>query len=561
MKKRFVSLLLAIVCILMFSGCSTNGASLFSALQKDLQITSVKTTEALSGSMKITLPQEIKDDMDINIQSILNMLSSFRMESTTLQQFKGNATVAKSNLSLISEDLSFDTELYASVSGDHVKAIFKIPTPAKAFLPQRHENATYFTVDTKDAQIMADKQEELERLQAEYFDYEYTESIVPTMVYSGNLSAARAFNESYFDFLKDYAVLISDAPEIVSKTNNTYSVFITDETFKDLLRSMVLTYFDKPQAREEISELMNAFAAYYKNFYPEEIAEEMMFELPALPEDNPTYAANLRAQAELMLNILNPVRIIGENGIRIDYKVNSAGYITEIDANIHLDFDINAITELLNGEALYDEDFAFEIQLQYNQKRQNINGIASIPAPVLNAENNLPFYQMMADTLQEDIDYYQEKIDNGESFYDDYYGSESTYELPAADGSITVLTPNDWPLVIDFGETAPFINEAGTLYVPMEPLLDHMGMAYDWNNETGYALFTDPYDDDWMWFRPGSNIICCDDYELTLSAPTIDKNGQLYLPLRSFTAAFSSWKIRWNSEEKAAYLIPWYYID
>ncbi len=559
MKKRFVSLFLAIVCILMFSGCSSQGASLFSALQKDMQITSVKTTELLSGSMKITLPQEIKDDMDINIQSILNMLSSFRMEGTTLQQMKGNAATAKSNISLVSDDLCFDTELYASVSNSNVKTIVKIPTPAKAFLPQRYENAAYFTIDTADAQALAEKQKELERLEAEYYGYNYIESLAPSMVYSGNLTAAKAFNESYFDFLKNYAVLMSDTPEIISKTKNTYSVYITDQTFKDLLRSMVLTYFDKPQARDEISELMNAFAAYFQSIYPDEMAEELMFELPALPEDNPAYVANLRAQAELMLNILNPVRMIGEDGIRIDYKVNSAGYITEIDANIHLDFDINAITELMSGEALYDDDFAFEIKLQYNQKRQNINGIHQIPFPTLNKENNLPFYQMLADTMQEEIDYLKDRIENGDSFWDE---PEQSLELPAPDGSISVvMNYGGWLELIDFGEKAPFISEDGILYVPMETMMDNFGMAYDWNNETGYALFTNPYNYNWMWFRPGNNIICCDDYELTLSAHTLEKDGQIYLPLRSFASAFSDCKIRWNAEEKAAYLIPWYYID
>lgn len=559
MKKRLVSLFLAIVCILVFSGCSTDGASLFSALQKDLQITSVKTTETLSGNMKITLPQEIKDDMDINIQSILNMLSSFRIEGTTLQQMKGNAATAKSNLSLISEDLSFDTELYASASSDNVKAIIKIPTPAKAFLPQRYENASYFTIDTNDAQAMTEKQEELERLEAEYYGYDYTESVVPAMIYSGNLTVARTFGASYFQFLKDYAVLMSDAPEIVSRKNNTYSVYITDETFKDLLRSMVLTYFDKPQARDEIAELMNAFVSYYQSIYPDEISAEMPFELPALADDNPAYVANLRAQAELMINILEPVRMIGEDGIRIDYKVNSAGYITEIDANIHLDFDINAITELMEGEAYYEEDFAFEMKLQYNQKRQNINGIHQIPFPALNEENNLPFYQMLTDTIQEEIDYLKDRIENGDSFWDE---PEESLALPAPDGSVSVvMNYGGWLELIDFGESSPFISEDGILYVPMESMMDNFGMSYDWNDETGYALFINPYNNNWMWFRPGNNVICCDDYELTLSAPTLEKDGQIYLPLRSFVSAFSDCRIRWNAEEKAAYLIPWYYMD
>lgn len=557
MKKRLVALMLTVICILIFSGCSTGGASLFSALQKATQITSVKTTEALSAEMNITLPQEIKDEMDpFYLQSLLNMLSSFRIEGTTRQQTNGNTAVEKANLSLISEDLYFDTELYASVSEDGAKTIVKIPTPAKAILPERYADAVYFTIDTNDNETFMKKQQELNRLQAEYFGYDYTESEVPRAIHTNNITAAKALNESFFNFLKEYGTLMSDAPEMVTKTNHTYSVLLTDETFKDLLHSVVKTYFEKPQAREAASDLTDAFRTFYLSMYPDDVVEEMMLTLPALPEDNPALLVNLQAQTELMVNMLKPVRLIGDEGIRINYKLNSTGYITEMDAKIHLDIDINALTELLEGEIHYEEDFAFDLKLHYNQKRQNINGTQKISLPTLTETNNLSFYRMLADSMQEEINYYQSEIENENLFPEEL---EQELNLPAPDGSISVVIDHSgWLELAEFGEATPFIHAEGTLYVPMEPMLDYMGMSYDRNPKTGYALFTNPYNNNWMWFRPGDRVICCDDYELTLSAPTLNQNGQIYLPLRAFTSAFSDWKIRWSAKENAAYLVPWY---
>ena len=153
MKKRFVALVLAMICILMFSGCSSDELSLISALYKDAKMTSVKTTEVLSGNMKITLPQEIMDDMedyDLNPQSILNMLSSFRLEATSEQQLNGNTATGKYSYAVISDDLNFSGEIYASIDDNHTKTIVKIPTPLKALLPHKYENAIYCTVDTAD---------------------------------------------------------------------------------------------------------------------------------------------------------------------------------------------------------------------------------------------------------------------------------------------------------------------------------------------------------------------------------------------------------------------------
>lgn len=558
MKKRLLALLLATVCILMFSGCSTNGISLFSAWEKELEITSVKTTEVLSGNMKITLPTEVQEEMDVNLQSILNMLSSFRMEGTTLQQYGKASVTEKMNFSVISDDICFDTEAYATVGDSQYLMVFKIPTPAKALLPQRYENATYFTIDSADSQALAMKQDELERLEAQFFGYEYTpeEILPPVFPYKHNESLQ--LSKKWLAAMKNYAMLMEDAPEVISKAGSTYSLTLTDASFKELLRSMVLTYFDNPQARKIVADMMEEATMYYQNSSGEEIAAALS-EMPQFPENDPMLAANLKAQAELLLNMLQPVRLIGEDGIRIDYTVNSSGYITELNADLHLDFDINALTELLEGEAEYEEEYAFEMRLHYNQKRQNINGIHKIHFPILNQENNLPFFRMMTDSVQEEIDRLQYRIDNGESFADSW---EEEFALPAPDGSISVVVDyGGWRELMEFEEHKPFIAEDGILYVPFDDLLWVLDSTSDYNPDNGYILFTHPYTQDWLWFHPGNKTICSDYYEINLPQNTLDIDGVAYVPLRSFTSAFTDYKITWDADENAAYLIPWYMFE
>lgn len=558
MKKRLLALLLATVCILMFSGCSTNGISLFSAWEKELEITSVKTTEVLSGNMKITLPTEVQEEMDVNLQSILNMLSSFRMEGTTLQQYGKTSVTEKMNFSVISDDICFDTEAYATIGDSQYLMVIKIPTPAKALLPQRYENATYFTIDSADSQTLVTKQDELERLQAQFFGYEYTpeEVVAPEFPYKHNESMQ--LSKKWLTAMKNYAMLMEDAPEVISKAGNTYSLKLTDASFKELLRSMVLTYFDNPQARKIVADMMEEAATYYQNSSGDEIAAALS-EMPQFPENDPMLAANLKAQAELILNMLQPVRLIGEDGIRIDYTVNSSGYITELNADLHLDFDINALTELLEGEAEYEEEYAFEMRLHYNQKRQNINGIHKIQFPTLSQENNLPFFRMMTDSVQEEIDRLQYRIDNGEFFTGDW---EEDFTLPAPDGSISVVVDyGGWRELMDFEEHKPFITEDGVLYVPVDNLLWAWDSASDYNPDNGYVLFIHPYTQDWLWFHPGSKTICSDYYEINLPQTTLDIDGVAYVPLRSFTSAFTDYKITWDADENAAYLIPWYMFE
>ena len=558
MKKRLFSLFLALFCMLSFTGCSTNAISLLRALQKDADITSVKTNEVVSGSMKITLPEEIKEDMDVNLQSILNMLSSFRLEATTLQQIKGNSAAVKSSFSIFSEDTSFDSEIYVSTNGGNAKTVLKIPTVAKALLPEHYENAAYFTIDTADMAKLTEKQNELAKLQAEYFGYDYTPVELPVANQTIAFEEVLKLNETIFDSFREYAAQMTDAPSIVTKKGNVYSVVLTDESFKELLSSLVLTYFDKPEARDAVKKLWDGVANYAFSLYGETTDNFFFPVLPELPQD-PILATNARTQAELMLQLFKSARILGEDGIQITYTVNSKGFITELDTAIHLDFDINAITELLTGSADYEEDFAFEIRLNYNQKRQNINGVQQIPLPSLTKENNLPFYQLLSETMQEEIDRLKDKIENGDDSWNEPY--EPDFTLPAPDGSTSIVVNyGDWQELMSF-EDQKIINQNGTLYVPMEALMDYQGIEHDKNEENGYRLFRHPYTYQWMWFYPGSNVICSDEAEITMSAPTIVKDGQTYLPLRAFVSAFTDYRIRWSQEENAVYLTPWYYFE
>lgn len=561
MKKRMLALVLSMICILMFAGCSSTEFSLISAFQKDAQMTSVKTTEVLSGKMNITLPEELREDTDeVNVQSILNMLSSFRLESTTEQKRKGDNVSAKFNYAILSEDLSFSGELYTIANNNQARTVFKIPTLFKAMLPQRYENAVYATMDTSELPKLAEKQQERNNLYAEYYGEDvYLEETFPSTVPENTISKALQLNDNTFDFIKSYAQFMEDSPKLVTKSKNTYTLTITDEAFKDLLRSAVITYFDYPEAREEVYALWDAIRTYICSVNPT-LASEEFPALPQLPEDQFT-VSNLKLQAELIFNLLDDVRLIGKDGIRIVYTLNSAGYIADIQADIHLDFDINAITELLSGEAYYEDDFAFEIRLQYHQKRQNINHVADITFPTLTEENNLSLYTMIADGMQDEIDRLKEEIKLSESYGDDGYDAwEDDIILPAPDGSISILNDfGDWRTLVVLDENAPLINENGTLYAPLEPLMDWLGADYSWNEDTKMIVFSDPMTDKSLQYRPGDSVIVGEDYSITLSAPTMVKDGQDYLPLRAMVSAFSDCTVTWNAQEHAVYLRPWYY--
>jgi len=532
------------------------------ALQKDVQMTSVKTKELLSGNMKITLPSQIQEEMDVNLQSILNMLSSFRLEATTEQMIQGEAATTKAQYSILSDDMNFSGEIYASVKDGQTKTIFKIPTLFKAMLPHQYEDATYCTVDTADIAQLAEKEEEFARLNAQYFEKEFVApDYTPNYNFNTSIADALQLNDNMFNCLKGYAAYMSDAPQLVTKSNNTYSLVISDQDFKALLRSAVMTYFDSPEARDEIAKLWNAITTYYTTIYPEEIMKDIPT-LPQLPED-PDAVSQMRLGAEIILTLLDNVRLIGEDGIRVTFTVNPQGYITEINSDIHLDFDINAISKLADGTADYEEDFAFEIRLHYNQKRESISRLQNISFPNLTEENNVSVYKCIADSLQDEIDWLAEKIENGETYKDEYSDSvDDDIILPAPDGSLSIVYKSDYSReLLDFDNTAPILNENGTIYVPLEPLMNWLRTSYFWDEETQMIVFSDPVTEKWTYYYPGDNVMYSDDYAITLAAPTLVKDGQDYVPLRAMISAFSDDKVSWNAEENAVYISPWHYTE
>ncbi len=555
MKKRFLAIVMLLTLIISCTGCSPAAAGLLSALEKDTKLTSGKTTEELSGQFEIKLPKELEEEMEPpHIQSILSMLSSFRMESTTIQQMSNQGAKAQSKLSLISDDLCFDTHLFAEVTPENIHTIVKIPSIAKAMVPSQYADANYLSIDMKDYPSYLETVTELNRLVSDYYGMRPEETVgVPEFSYGNIIQESQQLSNACMTFMKEYATCMPKEVNPVEKTSGGYTVTFTDESFKLFLKHLILTYYEVPEAKDALHKFLTNILNFYQSVYPAQLYEPMEEAISSfLNQDAPSLTAQ-KLQVEMFYHIISPIRILGKDGIQLLIRTNPAGFITQLTADIHLDLDMNAIMVAMEGQPLYDEEFSVSAKLHLNQNRSNINQSPEFSFPKLTAENTLPYFEMLEEELKEQMEYYSETPS------EEFYEEDNKPQLPAPDGRISILeTHYNWYFPIEFPEYQPFISEENVLYVPMEDLMEYLGLECDWNEETGYLLFMVPHNGDWVWFRPGDCTMYADNYTITLPYRTIERNGRTYLPLKAFLNTFTEWRVKWSQKENAAYLVPYY---
>ena len=84
------------------------------------------------------------------------------------------------------------------------------------------------------------------------------------------------------------------------------------------------------------------------------------------------------------MDTLEDVKILGEEGIVIEYAVNKDGYIVEEKGKVAIDLDLKALGKVFEEELLVENAGKVKLNISFNTKISNINEKVEIIMPQVN---------------------------------------------------------------------------------------------------------------------------------------------------------------------------------
>ena len=542
--KKIIRLTAVIIVLIMMSAmltsCTSDEMSFLKAMEKFAAVTSYQSTSELSTNITAEFPSYMADSRDWpNPKSILNSLKNFKLTTNIAVNMDKNKMLSKLEMGVSSEDFMFNTSGYIKSDDNGIVETFKIPTTLRWMLPEENMNAEYITIDTKELNSYLT---ELTSGVVAGGAHIGMASPMPFSITPKNLVAeSKKISEAYYKFQTDYAKKMLTSPEVITKAGYTYKLKFTDQTLKLFAKAVADTYLQDKEARDSVENFINEVIAFYDNAYPDMITTDIKAQIFGTLGGFSAVASEYQEQVDNFFKLMESIPILGSNGMEIKYTVDGRGFLSKTEGYIDLLLDMNAISEAMGGYA-EDEPYSFNILLNFKEEYKNINSKIIVDFPKLTDENNLSYVSLLKSIVEKN------------QYDSDYYPDEHSYRyrqpelnLPAPDGSISIVHYGE---IVDFGDTKPEIIN-NTLYVPLDKMSSYFYFDYRWDYDANCAVINRDGVDLEVYI--GDSMLYCDDYAIILSNDTVDFNGQVYVPFRSFMKAFFGYyNVEWDKDKNAA---------
>src|SRR5699024_9918963 len=94
--------------------------------------------------------------------------------------------------------------------------------------------------------------------------------------------------------------------------------------------------------------------------------------------------------------------------------------------------------------------------------------------------------------------------------------------------------------IVDLGGAAPYRDDSGNIFVPVQSLCDNLGLALSWDENSKTAVLADGTNT--LRAQADSKTIQFNDETKTMSAAPVVKDGTAYVPVRDICQSFS-WQV------------------
>ena len=377
--KKLSIVALVLVLAMVFTGCHIDEIRLNDAFKKTQDITSLESEMNLRFTIEAEgLPEEQQQKFQ-EISEVLN-LASLNIKQKMLQNEEKDAVKAMADIEFDAAELgmNIDTSVWieAVFSEEDFKLveIIKIPDIAKLLLSLNGlPSKDYILYDIKD--IMSEIQGDISGF-SNY--YKNVNSKVKTL----QESFLKSFNPGFT------AVKYKGQKLYYNEKQNIYEVRLDDAKFKKLLGNFVNYSLDNEEVLEFLEEyfefIMNIATSNINENQPEQ--EEKLESLVNVDELLP----ELKEKFSAFMDIYKDEKIIGDEGIVIEYTVNEDGYIVREKGNFDFIIDLKTLGKAFGAEEFEVEELegVFKFNIEFDSRSFNINEEIEIEMPEVDGDNS-----------------------------------------------------------------------------------------------------------------------------------------------------------------------------
>lgn len=433
--KKILVVVLIFTMVLSLAGCGVRDLELYKAMEKMQDITSLESESKMTFEMS---GQDFDEGSQIMLDQITKVLSGIEIVSKQKSIGNEEKTQAKAHgmTSVSLDGITINTEAWTFVDADtlEIKMITKLPTMIGALVGLDKE---YLVFDYQKLIDMAELEEE---------DFNFEEIMEVQKDFQPKMEKLQELSKEIFKDLKfDYEIVKLKEEKLVDGEKvKVYQLKLDDDGLKLLVKDFVNNMLENERFKEFMIEYMDVvmemsvemmnlqnFQGKESQDFEEEI-EEMKSQVKTVKEEMDDYLKEFKEEFNKAMEIFKDLKILGQEGILVEYSVNKAGYIVEKNSTIKLRLDLEEIDKVMKAsmekmnqadedkddedeDKDYKEDKAQEISeelmefkkpfemkgilkftMKINTKNTNINSQdIKIEMPELSQENSIDLMDLM----------------------------------------------------------------------------------------------------------------------------------------------------------------------
>lgn len=373
MKKAKKSILVfaLIIIPMILAGCSVNERALGNALMNNAKIERVEN----KTSLKLNLEHSRLNQDELNTFKLVNnVLKDLEVEigQKTITNKAKDKVLSEMDFNVTFKGIKYPFKVFLDMdmSGNNVKMREVISLP-------------------ESIREMANK-ELGEDVLKEYIDYDVMalmEEMGMEEDFKTSLNESKKINKTFYkedgdlakSFFKDFKPEVDFNLEKGNSNLNgesitTYKVRLNDENTKKLFAYFMDYMLNDDTMKTLVMESMKESMKAMKEIDPDYNIEE--------------YEKEMKMGMEIMKEVIESIKLIGDRGLNLEYGVNKSGFIVSTKGDLNFNFDLENIYPESKGSVNFN--------LIFNSENKDINSKdLKVEFPQLTEENSISFVELM----------------------------------------------------------------------------------------------------------------------------------------------------------------------
>lgn len=381
--KRILGILLVLTMVLSLLGCTSPDTELYKSLEKMQEVTSLDSETELSFELN---GEGFEESEQVIVDQLALSLNSLKLltKEKSLRNEEGTEAQSEAVVSVEFGGVKLDTKIWSDVNlntGD-MKNIIQLPAMLGGLMGPEVASKDYLVYDVRKIMELEDEDvnfDEMMELQKEF-----------------QIKIVELAKEIQKEFKPGFEIIeLKEEKERAGEKIKVYEFKLDDGTFKELVKEFIDTSLENQGTREFIVDYMNlAMKMTPSNELNHKEIKEIQDGINDIEENLDEKVKKTQEEFHKFMGKIEDMKILGEEGVRVLYSVNSEGYIVETDGLIHLTLNFEKLAQAM--EEVPIKKGILELKINYNTRNKNINSEdIKIEFPELTGKNSMDFSEIM----------------------------------------------------------------------------------------------------------------------------------------------------------------------